>query len=109
MFEYGATLSGWWLLWNRLNPFAATVCVPSMGEINSALMWVSSERHLDRIRRDPRVDLLLRPPVQVFSLSAFRTLELPTKKKNAPKLCGSQPPPLSPALVKLDLRRLFYA
>lgn len=37
-FEYGDGLSGWWLLWNRLNPFTETVRVPSMGEISSQLM-----------------------------------------------------------------------
>jgi len=71
LFDYGASISGWWLLWNKLNPFATTVKVPSMGELTSTLMWVSSERHLDAMRRDPRVDLLLRPPVQAYATLEF--------------------------------------
>jgi hypothetical protein len=39
MYDYGASLSGLWLLWNKLNPFSETVRVPSMGEISNTLMW----------------------------------------------------------------------
>ena len=65
-YNYGNKLSGWWLLWNRLNPFSTTARVPSMGEISTALMWCSSERHLERVRESPRVDLYLRPPVEKY-------------------------------------------
>jgi lysophospholipid hydrolase len=63
-YEYGTYLSGWWLLWNSLNPFSKTVNVPSMGDIQDALRWVSSDQH--RRRMETVADLHLRPPIQDF-------------------------------------------
>jgi lysophospholipid hydrolase len=61
-YEYGTELSGLWLLWNSWNPFVQTVKVPSMGDINERLAWVSSERSKKDIVKN-KVDLFLRPPV----------------------------------------------
>ena len=33
--NYGDSLSGWWLLWKRWNPFAEAVKVPSLPDIQS--------------------------------------------------------------------------
>jgi lysophospholipid hydrolase len=63
-FEYGAQLSGWWLLWNSWNPFLKTVKVPSMGELSQKLIWVSSNRHLKKVSKDAH--LLLVPPVHSY-------------------------------------------
>ena len=62
--EYGPHLSGWWLLWNSLNPFAETARVPSMGDISERLQWVSSEQHRKTVRQAS--DLHLVPPVQNY-------------------------------------------
>lgn len=61
-YEYGTHLSGWWLLWNSWNPFVKTVQVPSMGDIQDMLIWVSSEQH----RKSVKIvsDLYLTPPIQ---------------------------------------------
>merc|ERR1719343_458037 len=61
-FEYGTHLSGWWVLWNRWNPFVRTVNLPTMGDISDMLIWVSSEQH----RRSVKFvsDLHLTPPIQ---------------------------------------------
>jgi len=61
-FEYGAHLSGWWLLWNSWNPFVKTVQVPSMGDIQDMLIWVSSEQHRKSVKNV--CDLHLTPPIQ---------------------------------------------
>ena len=40
--NYGDSLSGWWLLWKRWNPFAEAVKVPSLPDIQSrsvASVW----------------------------------------------------------------------
>lgn len=63
-YEYGTHLSGWWLLWNSLNPFAKTVQVPSMGDINDTLRWVSSDQHRKQVVQE--TDLNLTPPVQGY-------------------------------------------
>lgn len=35
--HYGDSVSGWWLAFNRLNPFASPINVPSIAEISSRL------------------------------------------------------------------------
>ena len=61
-YDYGTELSGLWLLCNSWNPFVQTVKVPSMGDINERLSWVSSERMKKDIINS-KVDLFLKPPV----------------------------------------------
>ncbi|RLN62929.1 hypothetical protein BBJ29_003597 [Phytophthora kernoviae] len=73
-YDYGSALSGWWLLWNKINPFAKTVAVPSMGDVSAALAYVSSEQHKDRIREEC-VDLYLRPPVKDYGTLEFNKME----------------------------------
>ena len=68
-YEYGTHLSGWWLLINSWNPFTKTVNVPSMGDIQDALRWVSSDQH--RRRMESVADLHLRPPIQDFGTLDF--------------------------------------
>lgn len=45
--NYGDSLSGWWLLWNRYNPFVSTVKVPNLPDIQSRLAYVSCVRQLE--------------------------------------------------------------
>jgi lysophospholipid hydrolase len=73
-YEYGSALSGWWLLWNKLNPFSKTVVVPSMGDVSAALAYVSSEQHKDRIKEEC-IDLYLRPPVKDYGTLEFNKME----------------------------------
>ncbi|KAF4520155.1 hypothetical protein B566_EDAN008973 [Ephemera danica] len=37
--DYGDTLSGWWLLWKRWNPFTTPVKVPNLPDIQSRLAY----------------------------------------------------------------------
>lgn len=64
-FDYGLHLSGWWVLWNSLNPFVKTVKVPSMGDISDMLVWVSADRHRKTVVLRAS-DLCLKPPVQQY-------------------------------------------
>lgn len=73
-FNYGSSLSGWWVLWNKLNPFAKTVAVPSMGDVSAALAYVASEQHKDHIR-DEFIDLYLRPPVNEYGTLQFDKMD----------------------------------
>lgn len=73
-FGYGSSLSGWWLLWNKINPFAETVIVPSMGDVSAALAYVSSEQHKDRMKAEC-IDLYLRPPVNDYGTLQFDKME----------------------------------
>ena len=47
-----------------------TVKVPSMGDINERLAWVSSERLLKDVVAK-KVDLFLKPPVQDYGVLEF--------------------------------------
>jgi len=73
-YDYGTELSGMWLLWNSWNPFVQTVKVPSMGDINERLSWVSSERTKKDIIKN-KVDLFLRPPVGNFGTLEFDKID----------------------------------
>jgi lysophospholipid hydrolase len=69
-YEYGMDLSGWWLIWNSWNPFTKTVRVPSMGDINERLAWISSERYKRHVVEN-KTDLFLRPPVDDYGTLQF--------------------------------------
>lgn len=45
--NYGDSLSGWWLLWKKWNPFASPVKVPNLPDIQSRLAYVSCVRQLE--------------------------------------------------------------
>lgn len=47
--NYGDSLSGFWLLWKKYNPFTASVKVPSLPDIQSRLAYVSCVRQLEVI------------------------------------------------------------
>lgn len=45
--NYGDSLSGWWLLWKKYNPFEKPVKVPNLPDIQSRLAYVSCVRQLE--------------------------------------------------------------
>lgn len=48
--NFGDTVSGWWLLLNRWNPFSNARLVPAIPEIQSRLAYVSSVRTLEEAK-----------------------------------------------------------
>lgn len=73
-YNYGDSLSGWWLLWNRLNPWAAKVKVPDMAELQSRLSYVSCVHQLQRVKLSGYCEYLC-PPVQRFRTTEFRRFQ----------------------------------
>uniref|UniRef100_A0A8C2BGK7 lysophospholipase n=1 Tax=Cyprinus carpio TaxID=7962 RepID=A0A8C2BGK7_CYPCA len=67
--NYGDALSGWWLLWKRLNPLAEKVKVLNMTEIQARLAYVCSVRQLESVKNSEYCEYL-RPPID-----RYRTLE----------------------------------
>lgn len=47
--NYGDELSGWWLLWKRLNPFASKPKIPIMEDIASRLAYISSSNQYHKV------------------------------------------------------------
>ncbi|KAM8793915.1 patatin-like phospholipase domain-containing protein 6 [Eudromia elegans] len=68
--NYGDTLSGWWLLWKRLNPWAEKVKVPDMAEIQSRLAYVSCVRQLEVVKSSSYCEYI-RPPIDRFKTMDF--------------------------------------
>lgn len=97
--NYGDCLSGWWLLWKRLNPWAEKVkvkvvrserealvieielCggevlrpppaqVPDMAEIQSRLAYVSCVRQLEVVKQSAYCEYI-RPPIDRFKTMDF--------------------------------------
>lgn len=73
--NYGDSLSGWWVLFARMNPLAGYIGadvskIPQMAEIQSRLAYVSSVKQLDEAKSIDGV-LYLRPPVHVYGTLEF--------------------------------------
>uniref|UniRef100_A0A672IX01 lysophospholipase n=1 Tax=Salarias fasciatus TaxID=181472 RepID=A0A672IX01_SALFA len=67
--NYGDSLSGWWLLWKRLNPLAEKVKVLNMAEIQTRLAYVCCVRQLESVKNSEYCEYI-RPPID-----RYRTLE----------------------------------
>ncbi|KAK7063789.1 lysophospholipase NTE1 [Favolaschia claudopus] len=72
--NFGDTISGWWLLINRWNPFSNARLVPPITEIQSRLQYVSSVKTLEdaKVARDC---LYLSMPVQDYGTLQFSKFE----------------------------------
>ena len=68
--NYGDTLSGFWVLLNRINPFSKHPNVPNMMEIQLRLAYVASVNALEMAKRTPGV-IYLRPPIDDYATLDF--------------------------------------
>ena len=68
--EFGETVSGWWVLINRWNPWSYTRSIPSITEIQSRLTYVSSVKTLEEAKSTPGV-LYMRMPVEQYGTMQF--------------------------------------
>ncbi|GAA5933617.1 hypothetical protein JCM3775_003753 [Rhodotorula graminis] len=69
--NYGESVSGWWLLIQRWNPFGKAPNVPSITEIQARLTYVSSVKTLEEAKATPGV-LYMRMPVTQFGTMEFK-------------------------------------
>ncbi|XP_035231521.1 neuropathy target esterase sws-like isoform X2 [Stegodyphus dumicola] len=74
MTNYGDTLSGWWLLWKKWNPWSSPVKVPSLQEIQSRLAYVSCVKQLDQIKRSDYCTYI-RPPIDKYKTLQFGSFD----------------------------------
>ncbi|XP_020905834.1 patatin-like phospholipase domain-containing protein 7 isoform X2 [Exaiptasia diaphana] len=70
LMNYGDHLSGWWLLWNRWNPFSEKVRIPDMTEIQSRLAYVSCVQQLEEVKINSYCEYV-RPPIDRFKTLEF--------------------------------------
>ncbi|KAJ7982797.1 hypothetical protein DFH06DRAFT_1171588 [Mycena polygramma] len=72
--NFGDTVSGWWLLINRWNPFSNARLVPPITEIQSRLAYVSSVKTLEDAKV-ARGCLYISMPVQEYGTLQFGKFE----------------------------------
>lgn len=68
--NYGDTLSGFWVLFNRWNPFSRHPNVPNMMDIQLRLAYVASVNALELAKKTPGV-IYLRPPIDDYATLDF--------------------------------------
>ncbi|GAA5861134.1 hypothetical protein JCM3774_002201 [Rhodotorula dairenensis] len=69
--NYGESVSGWYLLLQRWNPFGKQPNIPNITEIQSRLTYVSSVKMLEEAKATPGV-LYMRMPVTQFGTMEFK-------------------------------------
>ncbi|KAG8219414.1 hypothetical protein J3R82DRAFT_336 [Butyriboletus roseoflavus] len=77
--NFGDSLSGWWLVLNRWNPFSSVHNIPAIPEIQSRLAYVSSVRTLEEAKVT-RGCLYMQMPVQEYGTLQFGKYDEIAKK-----------------------------
>lgn len=77
--NFGDSVSGWWLLINRWNPFSNARSIPAITELQSRLAYVSSVKTLEEAKVAPGT-LYMGMPVQEFGTLQFGKFEEIQKK-----------------------------
>ncbi|KAI0347985.1 patatin-domain-containing protein [Trametopsis cervina] len=77
--RYGDSVSGWWLLINRWNPFSNAKNIPAITEIQSRLAYVSSVRTLEEAKISHGC-LYMQMPVQEYGTLQFSKFDEIQKK-----------------------------
>ncbi|KIJ66403.1 hypothetical protein HYDPIDRAFT_109426 [Hydnomerulius pinastri MD-312] len=77
--NFGDSVSGWWLVVNRWNPFSSARSVPAITEIQSRLAYVSSVRTLEEAKV-ARGCLYMQMPVQEYGTLQFSKFDEIEKK-----------------------------
>ncbi|VDN44922.1 unnamed protein product [Gongylonema pulchrum] len=70
LYNYGDSLSGFWVLLRKLNPFAESVKVLNMEEIQSRLAYVSCVQQLQLVKNAGYCQYV-RPPIEEFKTLDF--------------------------------------
>jgi lysophospholipid hydrolase len=69
--NYGDSLSGWWVMLCRLNPFRPALGrIPELSDIQSRIAYVSSVKHLEDVKKLPGC-YYLHPPISKFAIMEF--------------------------------------
>jgi len=68
-YNFGPSLSGWQVLFSRLNPFAAEIKAPTLIDIVGGIVHSNNRYRLNEVWRS--ADLLIRVPVEAYGLLEF--------------------------------------
>ena len=67
--NYGDTLSGLWILWQKINPFAEPVKIPHQSEIQMRLAFCSHYKNLEELKNNPNYEYI-QPPIDKYASGA---------------------------------------
>ncbi|CEP61662.1 lysophospholipase LALA0_S03e07976g [Lachancea lanzarotensis] len=72
--RYGDSLNGFWIVFNRWNPFSEYPNIPNMAEIQMRLGYVASVNALEKAKNTPGV-IYARPPIEGYATLDFAKFE----------------------------------
>lgn len=72
--NYGDSLNGFWIVFNRWNPFSSHPNIPNMAEIQMRLGYVASVNALEKAKHTPGV-IYVRPPIDDYNTLDFAKFE----------------------------------
>ena len=72
--RYGDSLNGFWIVFNRWNPFSKHPNIPSMVEIQTRLGYVASVNALEEAKNTKGI-VYIRPPIEGYDTLAFSEFE----------------------------------
>jgi len=70
-YDYGTSVSGWQLLWSRINPFSARIKTPRIAEVLLRSTDIKSVKRLHETRQ--KLDVLIEPDVSKIALLEFKS------------------------------------
>lgn len=73
--DYGLSLSGWRLLWNKINPFAKKINFPHIATILQRAGELSSIHGRKELLNQNLADLYIQPPVEEVELFDFGAID----------------------------------
>ena len=68
-YDFGPSISGWKILWSKLNPFVRSVRVPSLATTLLRSVEINTVYHLPSLQH--YADVLIQPPVETFPVFDF--------------------------------------
>ena len=72
-YDFGDSISGWQVLWRRLNPFATAMKVPTMADAADYILSLNGEHHSKQM--NPLIDVPITPNVEEFELLDMASYE----------------------------------
>eukprot|EP00095_Tigriopus_kingsejongensis_P004400 maker-scaffold93_size381549-snap-gene-2.23 protein:Tk04400 transcript:maker-scaffold93_size381549-snap-gene-2.23-mRNA-1 annotation:"neuropathy target esterase sws isoform x4" len=70
LYNYGDALSGWWVLWRKLNPFSSAVKIPDQSDIQVRLAFCSHYKNLEELKNNSNYEYI-QPPTDKYTSSQF--------------------------------------
>ncbi len=71
--KFAPSVSGWDLLWKKLNPFYKKKIIPNIGTCIIQSMYMASNHLQAQVYANSKIDLFIEPPIQEFTSLNFQS------------------------------------